>query len=1350
MLLKEYRIPLPLSVEEYRVAQLYMIAKKSREESKGVGSGVEIMVNEPYTDGPGGSGQYTHKIYHIGSHLPGWFKALLPKSALTVEEEAWNAYPYTKTRYTCPFIERFYLEIETKYFADAGEQENVFELSGAELRNLQVDLIDVVKDQLTGSDYVREEDPKLYISAKTSRGPLDDDWIQAYLDHRQLGTPAPPPGDGTIMCAYKLCRVEFRYWGMQSKIEKFIHDVALRKTMLRAHRQAWAWQDEWVGLTMEDIRQIERETQEALARKMAADQVSEEGDEDEALAHSCSAASMSKVDLNVIDKDKEVTVGEPVKPASRARSKSRSPPRLVQEPEPEPSAPLPIASPKPADGRGHAQGPRKSWVRSNSKGALHSPSGSSTQSFDLQLANWRMESIVRESDSSSNDEFFDAEDICGNEDYGFSPMTKWSSLEMVSSENEKGGIFGGASTPDEDSIFSASHIRRTHAVSFGRSASTTGASTSLSDSPTASPGHQAGVSATPCPTSVLVLVLHAGNVLDSGAEGPTPKTADLATFRAAMDSAIRQHYPTMLGRVALRLVTCPAPCAEALAVLSNLSPYSFQASPSAVDGGAFRHQDSIPLGALPLFAVSSPDFPDLVSRTVCAANQAYHDFLKSEQGQGFAGQVALIGDSVGSILGFDALCRAAQMSSRYGSENSINEETPGAAPRPNPLISISDGSGNEDAEDSGGAVTAASSGGASAAQGTPSRSYRKSASHPPDAAAAAATASEVTGILEGAASFHRLLSAPPPRRSSSCSSEQGGHGRFDFEVSDFFMFGSPIALVMAYRKMLSFDDKNAPLPRPQCSQVYNLFHPTDPLAARLEPLLSARFSQLPPVNVPRYQKYPLGDGQPIHLLEYLQSHAHIFVEGLPPSSSGYACMGRRTSEASISSTVSGVSEALPLSTVTSLTQKWWGSRRLDFALYCPEGLANFPPHVLPHLFHASYWESMDVVGLLLRQLLRGGCGVAGGLDGGGGDGVAAGTLDRDLAPFVPGQPREKWLRKRTSVKIKNVTANHRANDVIVKEGEPQVLTARFMYGPLDMVALSGEKVDVHLMRDSGHWTLLGTQLTDRNGRLSFSVPKDLGLGYGLFPVKAIVRGDHTSIDFFLAIVPPKTECVVFSIDGSFTASVSVSGRDPKVRAGAVDVVRHWQELGYLIIYITGRPDMQQQRVVSWLAQHNFPHGLVSFAEGLSTEPLRHKLSYLRHLQTHAEIVYHAAYGSAKDIAVYSALGMVKEQIFIVGKVSKKQHSVATVLSEGYALHLTDLKSPGLPLCRPAQGNARMVLSRGCFGLPGQGLSGPASALRRRRSAKRTTSYPLSASPASPGPSSTSGGALKTGSGSSKV
>lgn len=39
--------------------------------------------------------------------------------------------------------------------------------------------------------------------------------------------------------------------------------------MLRAHRQAWCWQDEWTDLTMEDIRQLEEETARMLAQKMA-------------------------------------------------------------------------------------------------------------------------------------------------------------------------------------------------------------------------------------------------------------------------------------------------------------------------------------------------------------------------------------------------------------------------------------------------------------------------------------------------------------------------------------------------------------------------------------------------------------------------------------------------------------------------------------------------------------------------------------------------------------------------------------------------------------------------------------------------------------------------------------------------------------------------------------------------------------------------------------------------------------------------------------------------------------------------------------------------------------------------
>ncbi|XP_017784868.1 PREDICTED: protein retinal degeneration B isoform X3 [Nicrophorus vespilloides] len=1189
MLIKEYRIPLPLTVEEYRIAQLYMIAKKSRDESSGQGSGVEILINEPYGDGPGGSGQYTRKIYHVGSHLPGWFKGILPKNALVAEEEAWNAYPYTKTRYTCPFVEKFSLEIETYYFADNGHQENVFKLSGSDLRNRVVDLIDVAKDQLYGGDYLKEEDPTVYVSEKTGRGPLAENWL-AECWREVEGKSQPTPSGKSLMCAYKLCKVEFRYWGMQTKIERFIHDVALRKTMLRAHRQAWAWQDEWHGLTMEDIREIEKQTQMALKRKMG--QLEDEDlDEDNNISngtHKTLAAT-----LGSIEKKEDSPL--------MTKSASRNIPTIETGGSDEDlsgdecNLHLPL--------RKHGD----QWQQSR---ALHSPSSSSAKSFD-QVANWRIASLGRNSESGSDEEFYDCE-VEQTTETSSSSLAKWSSLDLLTEEDPENSS-PTVVVDEDDSIFSPTFLQRVASERGTRKGLQKGKGNSLDvpcpDSPGASPCH------TTCSTTVLLLVFHAGSVLDANVD-MTAKKSDVTTFRGAFESVMRQHYPTLVGHIAIKLVSCPSICTEGLGILSSLSPYSFDVSPSCTDVPQVTH-DSIPIGAIPLLACSNPEYNDCVSRTINGANMVYQEFLKSEEGHGFSGQICIVGDSVGSILAFDALSRTTRYQSRHGSENSILDQD-----------------GNQKGDDN--------------------------------------------MIINE--SGH--LVAPSPRRRSSSTSEQSNQIKFDFDITDFFMFGSPLALVLAYRKISSSDDKNSAITRPCCLQVYNLFHPTDPVASRLEPLLSARFSMLAPVNIARYAKYPLGNGQPYHLLEILQSNPQMFNESGQP---------RRLSEVSIQSTVSGIIDNIPLQAINALQQKWWGGKRLDYALYCPEGLSNFPTHALPHLLHASYWESSDVIAFILRQVGR--------LEGL----PLSGNEDREPS-FHPGQPREKWIRKRTSVKLKNVSANHRANDVIVSDGSSQCLIGRFMYGPLDMITLTGEKVDIHVMRDvpSGEWTHLTTEVTDKAGRVTYTIPDDKTLGYGLYPVKMVVRGDHTAVDFFMAVVPPRTECVVFSIDGSFTASMSVTGRDPKVRAGAVDVVRHWQELGYLIIYTTGRPDMQHHRVVSWLSQHNFPHGLVSFADGLSTDPLGHKAAYLNNLIEKHGVVVYSAYGSSKDISVYTSLGLKQKQIFIVGKVSKKHHSQATILTEGYAAHLASLMVYGGS--RPAQGNARMVIPRGYFGLPGQGVT----------------------------------------------
>ncbi|KAG8597575.1 hypothetical protein GDO81_002329 [Engystomops pustulosus] len=1308
MLIKEYRIPLPMTVEEYRIAQLYMIQKKSREETCGEGSGVEILENRPYTDGPGGTGQYTHKVYHIGMHIPSWFRSILPKAALRVEEESWNAYPYTRTRYTCPFVEKFSIDIETFYKSDSGELANVFNLSPAEKRQTVLDPIDIVKDPIPPHEYKPEEDPKVYKSVKTKRGPLSDDWIE---EHRNNLGRCP------IMCAYKLCKVEFRYWGMQSKIERFIHDVGLRKVMVRAHRQAWCWQDEWWGLTIEDIRQLEKETQLMLAQKMAQFSLSENETEQHGAKESPG------------EKDTETKVITSIETVDEPSGMTES-----------------------LSGRGLT----KQWSTS-SRSSRSSKRGASPSRHSI--SEWRMQSIARDSDESSDDEFFDAhEDLSDNEDVLPKEITKWSSNDFMdkietaeTDELQDDSYHETAEYTVSSSVEGLSIMERHTAVLHAQVIPSIPAVTLtnvITSYPALASDESAQASMQPCKVHVLILVLHGGNILDTGSGDQNSKQGDVNTIKSVFDTVMRVHYPAALGHIAVRLVPCPAICSEAFSLVSNLSPYSYD------EGCLSNSQDHIPLAALPLLATSSPQYLEAVAMVIHRANQVYLDFTKSQEGMSFSGQVCLVGDCVGGILGFDALCYSnqtvseSQNSSRRGSVVSV-QDTDLLSPGISVNSSYCSSSNLETSRHlSRSNIDIPRSNGEDPKRQLP-RKRSDSSTYELD------TIKQHQAFLS---SLHSsvLRNDPGSRRSSSSTMLDGGNiGKFEFEISDFFLFGSPLGLVLALRKTVipSLDIFQL---RPGCQQVYNLFHPADPSASRIEPLLEKKFHLLPPFNVPRYQRFPLGDGNsallveavqnnPILLMEgspavalqrqdgimetsipvpvlscqdtstdVVQFHGAVFVENASPSSPitaphfrGY----RRASEISIASQVSGMADSYTASNIANIAAKWWGTKRIDYALYCPDALTAFPTVALPHLFHASYWESTDVVSFLLRQVMRH---------------ETASVLElvgKEVSVFSPSKPREKWLRKRTHVKLRNVAANHRINDAVANEDGPQTLTGRFMYGPLDMVTLTGEKVDIHIMTQppSGEWVYFDTEITNSSGRISYVIPEHKKLGVGVYPLKMVVRGDHTFADSYLHVLPRTTEFVVFSIDGSFAASVSIMGSDPKVRAGAVDVVRHWQDLGYLIIYVTGRPDMQKQRVVAWLAQHNFPHGVVSFCDGLVHDPLRHKANFLKSLIQDVHMKIHAAYGSTKDISVYSSIGLSPMQIFIVGRPTKKLQHQCQFITEGYASHLAQLEYSHRS--RPAKNTNRIALRKGSFCLPGQ-----SDFLRKRNHLLRTiSSQPTSSS-----------------------
>ncbi|XP_030237825.1 membrane-associated phosphatidylinositol transfer protein 3 [Gadus morhua] len=933
-------------------------------------------------------------------------------------------------------------------------------------------------------------------------------------------------------------------------------------------------------------------------------------------------------------------------------------------------------------------------------------------------AHWCLQNIAQESVDSSDEEFFDAKDVLEGKSAMLLGMSQWNSNDLVEQIETLGhmedqahaGLYhlGDPRCPPQNSI------------------------DGLEDTPKK------------CRSHVLLLVVHGGNILDTASGDPSAKAGDAATLASVLEKVTRAHFKAAAEHVVIRLVPCPAVCAEAFSLVSHLNPYSYDES--CVSSSV----DHLPLAALPLLAIASPRYLDAVATVIVRANQVYQSFLHSEDGQGFTGQVCLIGDCVGGVLCFDALCfshqragspgshqRAGSPSSSRNNSTESLKNTQGLLGESNPGLSSSKRLSKSNID-----ISAPTEGNGPGPRSPLSR--KQSDSYDGD-----------TGASTG--QHHSFFSSLMKESLEVCSSNSGylvlNPGRFDFDVSDCFLLGCPLGLVLAMRRTVLPTIQVSQL-HPACSQVFNLFYPSDPSAARLEPLLQALFHRLPPLAVPRYQRYPLGDGRSALIADSVNGSPEVFLEGgadpkppvapqpdPPPSSSssradsssssssssaqhkaaggeeGGGGGGRRASLTSVDSDASVCSGGRLSSTIANISSSWWGSKRLDHALYCPDVLTAFPTVALPHLFHASYWESTDVAAFILRQLMR--CDCVRGQE----------ANNSDSAPLSPSGPREKWLRRRTHVKLRNVTANHRVNDVITTEEGPQTLVGRFMYGPLDMVTLTGEKVDILLMvqPQSGRWVHFDTELTNSSGRVAYTIPKSKKLSLGVYPVKMVVKGDQTSAEAYVTVLPRGMECVVFSIDGSFAASVSIMGSDPKVRPGAVDVVRHWQELGYLIIYITGRPDMQKQRVVSWLSQHNFPHGMIFFSEGLVHDPLRQKTIFLRNLVQECHIKINSAYGSMKDISVYNMLGLRPAQIYIVGRPSKKYQNQCQFLSDGYAAHLSTLQFGHR--ARPKKtSSVRMVLRKGSFG-----LSAKPDFLCKRTHLRRTMSVQQPDPPCTPNP-----------------
>ncbi|KAL8531348.1 hypothetical protein ACS0TY_008101 [Phlomoides rotata] len=102
---------------------------------------------------------------------------------------------------------------------------------------------------------------------------------------------------------------------------------------------------------------------------------------------------------------------------------------------------------------------------------------------------------------------------------------------------------------------------------------------------------------------------------------------------------------------------------------------------------------------------------------------------------------------------------------------------------------------------------------------------------------------------------------PELRDSLKSYTPQIRYTKLEFKVDTFFAVGSPLGVFLSLRNVRIgigkgedyWKEENMIEEMPACRQMLNIFHPFDPVAYRLEPLLCKEFIQKPPIIIPYHR-----------------------------------------------------------------------------------------------------------------------------------------------------------------------------------------------------------------------------------------------------------------------------------------------------------------------------------------------------------------------------------------------------------------------------------------------------------------------------------------------------------------
>ncbi|KAG9129035.1 hypothetical protein Leryth_016859 [Lithospermum erythrorhizon] len=226
-------------------------------------------------------------------------------------------------------------------------------------------------------------------------------------------------------------------------------------------------------------------------------------------------------------------------------------------------------------------------------------------------------------------------------------------------------------------------------------------------------------------------------------------------------------------------------------------------------------------------------------------------------------------------------------------------------------------------------------------------------------------------------------SAPEQQRTfRKCNSRKSytpyiNYTKLAFKVDNFFAVGSPLGVFLSLRNIRIgigeghdyWEEENINEEMPACHQMFNIFHPFDPVAYRIEPLICKEYIDKRPVIIPYHR-----GGKRLH------TGFQEFTEGLASRSRSFTdhigSVTVKMLKMCQSPDVNGIEEESD--NIEEKEERLYGSHMIEKLTGAEDGRID---HVLqdstfrhPYISaigsHSSYWRDYDTALFMLKHLYR--------------------------------------------------------------------------------------------------------------------------------------------------------------------------------------------------------------------------------------------------------------------------------------------------------------------------------------------------------------------------------------------